>query len=413
LATRPQPSENRTADALNEGDLVLSEGPLTLGWEEWVALPGLGLPAIKAKVDTGARTSALHARFIEPFGPASAPMVRFIVHPRPKAPDLAVACAAPICGRREVKSSNGEVENRFVIATPIEIAGRTWPIEVTLSNRDAMSYRMLLGRQAIKQHAVIVPQASFLQPKLGYRAYRKLARSAAVARPLRIALLSQRPRSPANRAIGEAAAARGHVVEIIDPAHLSLVLAPGQPGLAAIGGALGHYDAVLARARREHEGFVSAVVRQFELMGAQALNGSRALALLTDPHAVHQIVSAAGIATLAPAHIGPGTIIERTGTSASTCRAIVVDGRAVAHVASRVPEPQIAPALLAASAAARALGLGVAEVSMAFDDGRPVLAALSAAPALTRHAGALPAIAEAIVRLAETRVAAARGVSRD
>ena len=86
--------------------------PLILGWEEWVALPDLGLPAVKAKVDTGARTSALHASAIEPFGPVSAPMVRFVVHPHPARVNLAVTCTAPVVGRRDVTSSNGDTESR-------------------------------------------------------------------------------------------------------------------------------------------------------------------------------------------------------------------------------------------------------------------------------------------------------------
>ena len=91
--------------------------PLILGWEEWVALPDLDLPAIKAKVDTGARTSALHAFFVEPFGPARGRKVRFGVHPIPSRDDVAVACTARLLGRRLVRSSNGEREQRYVIET--------------------------------------------------------------------------------------------------------------------------------------------------------------------------------------------------------------------------------------------------------------------------------------------------------
>jgi len=94
---------------------------IRLGWEEWVALPGLGLPALTAKVDTGARTSALHAFDIEAFGPASAPHVRFAVHPIPGRTDVTLACSAPILDRREVTSSNGEATMRFVIQTDIQI----------------------------------------------------------------------------------------------------------------------------------------------------------------------------------------------------------------------------------------------------------------------------------------------------
>ena len=146
--------------------------PFILGWEEWVALPELGLPAIKAKVDTGARTSALHAAFVEPFGPARSLKVRFGVHPIPRRADVEIVCAARVIDRRQVTSSNGEREIRYVISTPIKIGDRQWPIEVTLTNRHAMSYRMLLGRQAIGAGILVDPGTSFRQPRLRYKLYR-------------------------------------------------------------------------------------------------------------------------------------------------------------------------------------------------------------------------------------------------
>ena len=148
-----------------------SAAPLVLGWEEWIALPELGLPAIKAKVDTGARTSALHAVFVEPFGSARKPMVRFGVHPVPRRADVEITCIAPLVGKREVRSSNGEREERYVITTSIAIGQRTWPIEITLTNRHMMTYRMLLGRQALCAGILVDPAASFRQPKLGYKLY--------------------------------------------------------------------------------------------------------------------------------------------------------------------------------------------------------------------------------------------------
>jgi len=145
--------------------------PFILGWEEWVALPELGLPAIKAKVDTGARTSALHAFFVERVGSGRRPRVRFGVHPIPRRADVAIVCEAPVVDQRNVTSSNGERESRYVISTPIRIGDREWPIEITLTNRDAMSYRMLLGRQAIGEGILVDPAASFRQPRLRYKLY--------------------------------------------------------------------------------------------------------------------------------------------------------------------------------------------------------------------------------------------------
>ena len=169
---------HRRACGNSAGDLARSEpdmppvsAPLVLGWEEWVALPELGLPAIKAKVDTGARTSALHAFYVEPFRRVRSRKVRFGVHPVPRRNDIEVECIARLVDRREVRSSNGEREERYVIETPIRIGDREWPIEVTLTNRGMMSYRMLLGRQAISGSALVDPSSSFLQPKLRYAIY--------------------------------------------------------------------------------------------------------------------------------------------------------------------------------------------------------------------------------------------------
>jgi ribosomal protein S6--L-glutamate ligase len=142
---------------------------LVLGWQEWVALPELGLHAIKAKVDTGARTSALHAFDI---AAADDGFVSFKVHPVPRRTELVVACRAIMIDTREVTSSNGERERRFVVETTLQIAGRRWPIEVTLTNRAMMRTRMLLGRQALSGDVLIAPARALLQPRLSYRAYR-------------------------------------------------------------------------------------------------------------------------------------------------------------------------------------------------------------------------------------------------
>jgi hypothetical protein len=147
----------------------------TIGWREWVALPGLGLPAIKAKVDTGARTSALHAFLIEPYRQDGIDMLRFLIHPIQKNQDLEVECRCPVFDMREVTDSGGHREMRYVIRSDLALGERRWPaLELTLTNRDTMAFRMLLGRRAMEHRFIVDPAASYLNGKLKPRKLYKL-----------------------------------------------------------------------------------------------------------------------------------------------------------------------------------------------------------------------------------------------
>ena len=138
---------------------------LTLGWREWVSLPELGLPAIKAKVDTGARTSALHAFEIETFSEQGKPRVKFRIHPKQKDSNTVVTCVADIIDERTVTDSGGHSEKRLIIETLMTIGSWSWPIEMTLTARDSMMFRMLVGRTAINGLALVNPALSYCAGK--------------------------------------------------------------------------------------------------------------------------------------------------------------------------------------------------------------------------------------------------------
>ncbi len=138
----------------------------TIGWREWVALPDLNLPAIKTKVDTGARTSALHAFLIEPYTSAGIEMLRFLIHPIQRNREFHVECHAPVFDFREVTDSGGHREMRYVIRSKIMLGSTAWPIELSLTSRDTMRFRMLLGRRAMENRFVVDPGASYVNGKL-------------------------------------------------------------------------------------------------------------------------------------------------------------------------------------------------------------------------------------------------------
>jgi len=145
----------------------VSEQISVLGWREWVELPELGLGPVKAKVDTGARTSCLHAFGLEPFDKDGQTWVRFMVHPKQKDDSLVVACEAPVRDQRPVTDSGGHTEQRYVICTRLRLGGWEQAVEMTLTGRDNMRFRMLIGRTTMKAGGFLV------NPALSYQTGQK------------------------------------------------------------------------------------------------------------------------------------------------------------------------------------------------------------------------------------------------
>ena len=137
-----------------------------VGWREWISIPGLHVSRIKAKLDTGARTSSLHAFDLETLEIKGKQWVKFKVHPYQRNDKIIRRCLAPIFDYRWVKSSSGHREKRFVILTELHIFDDHWPIELTLTNRDEMGFRMLLGRTAMHKHLIVDSSRSYCNGKL-------------------------------------------------------------------------------------------------------------------------------------------------------------------------------------------------------------------------------------------------------
>ena len=142
----------------------MSDGDV-LGWREWVGFPGLGIVQIKAKVDTGARTSCLHAFLVKPFTRKGSQWVRFDIHPSQTNNDIVINCEAPVLDRRLVRDSGGHEELRYVIETEISIGDRVHTAQVTLTDRDSMKFRALLGRTSIQGHYLVDPGQSYVRGK--------------------------------------------------------------------------------------------------------------------------------------------------------------------------------------------------------------------------------------------------------
>ena len=252
---------------------------ITVGCEEWCRFSDLVIPAIKARIDSGARTSSLHAFNIQPFRKGVELWVSFEVHPLQDNRRTIVRCESKVVDRRDVKSSSGVSEKRYVILAKMGIGEHAFDVELTLSNRDSMGYRMLLGRQAMMDRMLIDPAQSFLlgavSDQMLEASYGPIER---VTGGLNIGILASNPDLYSNKRLLEAGEERGHTMTFLNIKQCYMKLDAEAPEVHNRGGrVLNDLDAVIPRIRPSITFYGAAITRQFESLNTFSLNTSQSI----------------------------------------------------------------------------------------------------------------------------------------
>lgn len=252
---------------------------VVIGSEEWCSFPKLGIPIIKARVDSGAKTSALHAINIIPFVKDEENWVRFDVNPIQKNTKTVQHCEAKVIDKRIVKSSSGTRELRYVIATSISFGGTVWEIEITLTNRDSMGFRMLLGREAMSGKLLVDPEQRYLHGQPTTEKIKEYYQTDQNPhKMLRIGLLASNPALYSNKRIMEAGEMLGHEMHFLNIKDCYIKLDSHNPEIHYRGGKiLNNFDAVIPRIRPSMTYYGCALTRQFEALKVFTLNSSAAI----------------------------------------------------------------------------------------------------------------------------------------
>lgn len=270
---------------------------IVIGKEEWCGLPELGLPAIKARIDSGAKTSSLHAYNIRQHERDGKRYVDFEIHPIQNNRKIVQSCRGLVVDRRNVKSSSGEKETRHVIRTPVMLGEELWDIEITLTNRDSMGYRMLLGREAMKEKILIDPDSSFCLGKKNEKEVQKHYKAKRASKNgLNIVVLASNPELYSNKRIIEAGEERGHNMRFVNIQQCYMNISAKRPEVHYRGAELLQgVDAVIPRIKPAMTFYGCSVTRQFQAAGAYCLNDSDSIARSRDKLRSLQILSGSGI----------------------------------------------------------------------------------------------------------------------
>ncbi len=252
---------------------------IILGSEEWCSFPELDIPAIKARVDSGAKTSALHALNIAPFVKEEVNWVKFDINPIQNNQKTVIHCQALLIDKRIVKSSSGFREQRYVIQTNIRVGQDTWPIEVTLTNRDSMGFRMLLGREAMSGRILVDPEEKYVLGQTSIENLKDFYKDTTeIKQGLRIGLLASNPELYSNKRIMEAGEMRGHQMQFLNIKECYMKLDADTPEIHYRGGKiLDNFDAIIPRIRPSITFYGCALTRQFEALKVFCLNSSNAI----------------------------------------------------------------------------------------------------------------------------------------
>ena len=268
-----------------------------LGSEEWCSFGELQIPAIKARIDSGAKTSSIQATNIKRVIRQGVPYVDFEVNPIQDNRSVSVFCSAKIVDTRIIKSSSGTTQKRYVIKTPLTIMGQTFEIELTLANRDSMDYRMLLGREAMNGRFLVDPSKHFLAGDFEEQSFHDLYKHLYKEKTgLRIGLLATNRELYSNKRLMEAALARGHEIQFLNIQHCYMKLDAQTPEVRYRGGnILDKFDAVIPRIRPSMTFYGCALLRQFDSIGTYCLNSSASISQSRDKLFSSQLFSKNGI----------------------------------------------------------------------------------------------------------------------
>lgn len=264
-----------------------------IGSEEWCAFETLGIPAIKARVDSGAKTSSIQATNIKVFVKGAQEWVKFEVNPIQDNRSIAINCEAKMIDRRIIKSSSGIAEERFVIRVPVKIGENTFDIDVTLANRDTMEFRMLLGREALNNRYIVNPAENYIvNDYIDAEISKKYANYFKEKSGLKIAILASNPELYSNKRLLEAGEMRGHEMVFLNVEHAYMKLDANSPEIRYRGGnILNEFDAIIPRIKPAVTFYACALIRQFDYLGVYCLNSAEAITQSRDKLFASQLFS--------------------------------------------------------------------------------------------------------------------------